>query len=129
MDTNMASSSITDHGGLWRRLIPEKEPFFILGILLVLRVRVIPWLGGVSEGRICASSRLLDTTLPLVLASLLEPWGSAAVFLPHQEWQQQQRLHTLNRACGWSDYTVLALAGGNRERQGQWWPSLSLPVP
>lgn len=58
---NMVSSSSVDHGGLSRRVNLENESFFTLDILLLLRVRVILWLGSEFRGRTCASSRLVHT--------------------------------------------------------------------
>ncbi|XP_076427650.1 uncharacterized protein LOC143273156 [Peromyscus maniculatus bairdii] len=49
-DINMVSSSSMDHCSLLR-LNPENEPFFIPDSLLVLKVRVMVWLGRVSGGQ------------------------------------------------------------------------------
>lgn len=56
--TSMASGSSMNHGGLSRRLNPEDEPFFILGLLL-LGATIIVHLDNTFQGRTCTISRLL----------------------------------------------------------------------
>lgn len=68
----MGSSSCTDHGSLSKRLHLGNEPFFILDILLLLRVRVIARLGSMSVGRNPESSSLLYNTQHSVVQL---PWA------------------------------------------------------
>lgn len=50
MNISRVSGDSMDHRSLSKRLNPENEPFFISAILL-LRVRVITWLGSMSPDR------------------------------------------------------------------------------
>lgn len=56
-DTNMASGGSMDLGNLSRRLNPENKQCIVLDTLLLLRVKMIVWLGSIS--RACTSSRRL----------------------------------------------------------------------
>lgn len=70
-DSSTASCGSMDHRCISRVFNSESEPFFISAVLL-LRVRTMMQDRG-SGGRICMSSRVQHTTLPLALATWLTP--------------------------------------------------------
>lgn len=67
--TNTASRTGTDHGGVLWRSNPVNEPFFISNILSLLRARATVGLGSLFRGWVCPSSRLFHTTLPSLLGN------------------------------------------------------------
>lgn len=73
MDIKLATGSSVDyrhpHDLLLRRPKPENGPFSISDILLLLRARVILWLGSAFGGRVWENSGLVHTIL-LTMISL-----------------------------------------------------------
>lgn len=72
-DTNMASRSSMNHGGLSRESNPENEPFFISDILSLLKIKVVMRLGGMLGGWIYTRSLLANATVPTLLCSNMFP--------------------------------------------------------
>lgn len=73
LGVNMASGGSMNHGGLLWRPGPENKPFFISGILSLLRIRGILWLDINFWDRVSQSSRLLHRSPPALLSKGMFP--------------------------------------------------------
>jgi len=104
-----------DLGGLSRRFKPENKPFFARDVLL-LGVSALLWLGSISRGRTCASSRLLHTVLFSMLTDLksqANPCIAAHRQLLNGRFPRPSRVRSLRRSRSSSSSRDLGRVSGH----------------